>query len=142
MRTTQSLSHTKWECKYHLTWIPKFRKKDLYGELGKHLGEAIREMARRSGSEVLEGHLMSDHVHMLVSIPPKYAVSQVVGYIKGKTAIHIARELFGKKRNFTGEEFWARGYYVSTIGKDEEVIRKYIKEQEKEDQRIDQLTMF
>lgn len=142
MRSTQSLSHTKWECKYHLTWIPKFRKKDLYGELRKHLGEAIREMARRSGSEVLEGHLMSDHVHMLVSIPPKYAVSQVVGYIKGKTAIHIARELFGKKRNFTGEEFWARGYYVSTIGKDEEAIRKYIKEQEKEDRRIDQLTMF
>lgn len=142
MRSTQSLSHTKWECKYHLTWIPKFRKKDLYGELRKHLGEAIREMARRSGSEVLEGHLMSDHVHMLVSIPPKYAVSQVVGYIKGKTAIHIARELFGKKRNFTGEEFWARGYYVSTIGRDEEAIRKYIKEQAKEDQRIDQLTMF
>src|SRR5271169_2101417 len=142
MRSVQSLSHTKWECKYHLTWIPKFRKKDLYGELRKHLGEAIREMARRSGSEVLEGHLMSDHVHMLVSIPPKYAVSQVVGYIKGKTAIHVARELFGKKRNFTGEEFWARGYYVSTIGKDEEAIRKYIKEQEKEDQRIDQLAMF
>ena len=142
MRSTQSLSHTKWECKYHLTWIPKFRKKELYGELRKHLGEAIREMARRSGSEVLEGHLMSDHVHMLVSIPPKYAVSQVVGYIKGKTAIHIAREIFGKKRNFTGEEFWARGYYVSTIGRDEETVRKYIKEQEKEDQRIDQLTMF
>jgi putative transposase len=142
MRSTQSLSHTKWECKYHLTWIPKFRKKDLYGELRKHLGDAIREMARRSGSEVLEGHLMSDHVHMLVSIPPKYAVSQVVGYIKGKTAIHIARELFGKKRNFTGEEFWARGYHVSTIGRNEEAIRKYIKEQEKEDQRIDQLTMF
>ena len=142
MRSTQSLSHTKWECKYHLTWIPKFRKKDLYGELRKHLGEAIREMARRSGSEVLEGHLMSDHVHMLVSIPPKYAVSQVVGYIKGKTAIHIARELFGRKRNFTGEEFWARGYQVSTIGRNEEAIRKYIKEQEKEDQRIDQLTMF
>jgi len=142
MRSTQSLSHTKWECKYHLTWIPKFCKKDLYGELRKHLGEAIREMARRSGSEVLEGHLMSDHVHMLVSIPPKYAVSQVVGYIKGKTAIHIARELFGKKRNFTGEEFWARGYHVSTIGRNEEAIRKYIKEQEKEDQRIDQLTLF
>ena len=142
MRSTQSLSHTKWECKYHLTWIPKFRKKDLYGELRKHLGDAIREMARRSGSEVLEGHLMSDHVHMLVSIPPKYAVSQVVGYIKGKTAIHIARELFGKKRNFTGEEFWARGYHVSTIGRNEEAIRKYIKQQEKEDQRIDQLTLF
>jgi putative transposase len=142
MRSIQSLSHTKWECKYHLTWIPKFRKKDLYGELRKHLGDAIREMARRSGSEVLEGHLMSDHVHMLVSIPPKYAVSQVVGYIKGKTAIHIARELFGKKRNFTGEEFWARGYHVSTVGRNEEAIRKYIKEQEKEDQRIDQLTLF
>ena len=142
MRSTQSLSHTKWECKYHLTWIPKFRKKELYGELRKHVGEAIREMARRSGSEILEGHLMSDHVHMLISIPPKYAVSQIVGYIKGKTAIHIARELFGKKRNFTGEEFWARGYHVSTIGRDEEAIRKYIKDQEKEDQRIDQLTMF
>ena len=142
MRSTQSLSHTKWECKYHLTWTPKFRKKDLYGELRNHLGEAIREMSRRSGSEILEGHLKSDHVHMLISIPPKYAVSQVVGYIKGKTAIHIARELFGRKRNFTGEEFWARGYHVSTIGRDEEAIRKYIKEQEKEDQRIDQLTMF
>ena len=142
MRSIQSLSHTKWECKYHLTWIPKFRKKELYGELRKHVGEAIREMAKRSGSEILEGHLMSDHVHMLISIPPKYSVSQIVGYIKGKTAIHIARELFGKKRNFTGEEFWARGYHVSTIGRDEDVIRKYIKEQEKEDQRIDQLTMF
>jgi putative transposase len=142
MRNTQSLSHTKWECKYHLTWIPKFRKKELYGDLRKHLGEAIREMASRSGSEVLEGHLMSDHVHMLVTIPPKYAVSQVVGYIKGKTAIHIARELFGKKRNFTGEEFWARGYHVSTVGRNEEAIRKYIKEQEKEDRRIDQLVMF
>jgi len=142
MRNPQSLSHTKWECKYHLTWIPKFRKKELYGDLRKHIGEAIREMAHRSGSEVLEGHLMSDHVHMLVSIPPKYAVSQVVGYIKGKTAIHIARELFGRKRNFTGEEFWARGYHVSTIGRNEEAVRKYIKEQEKEDQRIDQLAMF
>ena len=138
MRSTQSLSHTKWECKYHLTWIPKFRKKELYGDFRKHIGEAIREMAYRSG----KGHLMSDHVHMLVSIPPKYAVSQVVGYIKGKTAIHIARELFGRKRNFTGEEFWARGYHVSTIGRNEEAIRKYIREQEKEDQRIDQLTMF
>jgi putative transposase len=133
MRSTQSLNYTKWECKYHLTWIPKFRKKDLYGELRKHLVEKIREMAGRRGSEVLEGDLMSDHVHMLVSISPKYAVSQVVGTIKGKTAIHIARELLGKKRNFTGEEFWARGYYGSTIGKDEEAILKYIKEQEKED---------
>jgi len=142
MKSTQSLSHTKWECKYHLTWIPKYRKKELFGELRKHLGEAIRELSRRSGCEILEGHLLADHVHILISIPPKYAVSQVVGYIKGKSAIHIARELFGRKRNFTGEEFWARGYHVSTVGRDEEAIRKYIKEQEKEDQRIDQLKLF
>ena len=99
MRSAQSLSHTKWECKYHLTWIPKFRKKDLYGELRKHLGEAIREMARRSGSEVLEGHLMSDHVHMLVSIPPKYAVSQVVGYIKGKPRFILRENYLGRRRS-------------------------------------------
>lgn len=141
MKTTQSLSHSKWECKYHITWIPKYRKKVLYGKLRKHLGEVLRELARQKESLVLEGNLLPDHVHMLVSIPPKYAVAQVIGYIKGKSAIYIARNHFNHK-NASDHKFWARGYHVSTVGRDEEVIRRYIKEQEKEDQRIDQLTIF
>ena len=142
MYDDQSLSHTKWECKYHLTWIPKYRKKELYGDLRKYLGEVFRDLARRRECEVLEGHLMGDHAHMLISIPPKYAVSQVVGFIKGKSAIHIARQYFGRKKNFTGQHFWARGYHVSTVGRDEEAIRNYIKAQEREDRRIDQLNLF
>jgi putative transposase len=106
------------------------------------LGEVFRELARRKECEILEGHLLPDHAHMLISIPPKYAVSQVVGFIKGKSAIHIAREFFGRKKNFTGEEFWARGYHVSTVGRNEEAIRRYIKEQEREDRRIDQLKLY
>ena len=142
MNNEQSLNHTKWECKYHLTWIPKYRKKALYGDLRKHLGEVFRELARRRECEILEGHLMEDHAHMLISIPPKYAVSQVVGFIKGKSAIHIAREFFGHKKNVTGHKFWARDFHVSTVGKDEEAIRKYIREQENEDRRIDQLGLW
>ena len=106
------------------------------------MGEVLRELARRKECEILEGHLMPDHAHMLISIPPKYAVSQVVGFIKGKSAIHIARDFFGRRKNFTGEEFWARGYHVSTVGRNEEAIRKYIKEQEREDRRIDQLKLY
>lgn len=142
MNNEQSLSHTKWECKYHLIWIPKYRKKALYGDLRKYLGEVLRDLAQRRECEILEGNLMSDHAHMLISIPPKYAVSQVVGFIKGKSAIHIARQYSGRKKNFTGQHFWARGYHVSTVGRDEEVIRKYIKEQEREDRRIDQMNLF
>ncbi len=142
MNDEQSLNHTKWECKYHLTWIPKYRKKALYGDLRKYLGEVFRELSRRRECEILEGHLMPDHAHMLISIPPKYAVSQVVGFIKGKSAIHIARQYSGHKKNFTGQHFWARGYHVSTIGRDEDAIRKYIKEQEREDRRLDQLNLF
>ena len=99
-------------------------------------------MAMQRERRIEEGHLMREHVHMLVSIPPKYSVSQVVGYMKGKSAIHIARTFMGKPRNFTGESFWARGYFVSTVGRDEKEIREYIKKQEQEDQRIDQLTLF
>ena len=138
----QSLSHTKWECKYHVIWIPKYRRKRLYGELRKELGQVLRELARQKESEIIEGHLLSDHVHMLISIPPKHSVAQVVGYIKGKSAIWIARTYGGRQRNFTGEHFWARGYYVSTVGRDEQVIRAYIQQQEKEDQRLEQLNMF
>ena len=133
------LSHTRWECKYHIIFIPKYRRKRLYGGLKRHLGPLFRELAERKESLIEEGHLCSDHVHMLISIPPKYAVAQVVGYIKGKSAIHIARNYSGKARNFVGEHFWARGYYVSTVGRDERVIRDYIVKQEQEDLRLDQL---
>jgi putative transposase len=142
MEDVQSLSHTQWECKFHVIWIPKNRRKVLYGQLRQHLGEVLRGLARRKESEVLEGHLMPDHVHMLLSVPPKYAVSQVVGFIKGKSAIHIARVFCGRRQNFTGQHFWARGYYVSTVGKDEAVVRKYIQNQQKEDDRLDQLNLF
>ena len=138
----QSLSHSKWECKYHIVWIPKYRRKKLFGELRKELGQVLRELARQKESEIIDGHLLPDHVHMLISIPPKYSVAQVVGYIKGKSAIWIARTYGGRQRNFTGEHFWARGYYVSTVGRDEQVIRAYIQQQEKEDQRLEQLNMF
>jgi putative transposase len=142
MDGTQSLSHTVWECKYHVVWIPKYRRKSLYEQLRKHLGQVLRELARQKESMIEEGHLMPDHVHMLISIPPKYGVSQVVGYIKGKSAIHIARTFLGRKKNFTGQHFWARGYFVSTVGRDEQMIREYIKKQETEDRRLDQLNMF
>jgi len=142
MNDIESLSHTKWECKYHIVYIPKYRKKALYGALRQQLGEVLKQLAMQRESRIEEGHLMRDHVHMLVSIPPKYSVSQVVGYMKGKSAIHIARTFMGKPRNFTGESFWARGYFVSTVGRDEKEIREYIQKQEQEDQRIDQLTLF
>ena len=116
MNNTQSLSHSKWECKYHVVWIPKCRRKMLYGQLRKNLGEVFHELARQKESQVLEGHLQPDHVHILLSIPPKYSVAQVVGYMKGKSAIHIARTYLGQKKNYLGMSFWARGYFVSTVG--------------------------
>ena len=142
MNDVCSLNHTVWECKYHIVWIPKYRKKVLYGQIRKHLGDVFRGLARQKESKVVEGHLMLDHVHMLISVPPKYAVAQVVGFIKGKSAIHIARTFMGRDRNFTGQHFWARGYFVSTIGKDEKAIKEYIKKQEEEDRRLDQLKIF
>jgi len=142
MNHTQSLSHSVWDCKYHIVWIPKYRRKVLYGRIRQHLGEVIRELARQRESQILEGHLCSDHVHVYISVPPKYAVAQVVGYIKGKSAIHIARTFAGRVRNFTGENFWARGYFVSTVGRDEEIIRNYIRHQEHEDRRLDQLKLL
>jgi putative transposase len=142
MDDIESLAHAKWECKYHVVWIPKYRRKTLYGELRKHLGPVLRELARQRECVVEEGHLNLDHVHMLLSIPPKYAVAQVLGFIKGKSAIHIARTYLGRRQNFTGQHFWARGYYVSTVGRDEATIREYIRKQEADDQRLDQLEIF
>ena len=142
MNDVENLSHTKWECKYHVVWIPKYRKKSLYGELRRYLGSTFRELAMQRESRVIEGHLLPDHVHVLISIPPKYAVAQVVGYLKGKSAIHIARTYMGRKKNFTGQHFWARGYFVSTVGADEETIREYIRRQEQQDRRLDQMSIF
>jgi putative transposase len=122
-------------------FIPKYRRKQVYGELRRHLGEVFRDLARQRESEIEEGHLMPDHVHMLIAIPPKYSVAQVVGFIKGKSAIHIARTYLGRRRNYRGQHFWARGYFVSTVGRDEATIRQYIRNQEVEDQRVDQLTL-
>ena len=138
----ESLSHSRWECKYHVVFIPKGRRKALFGQLRPYLGEVLRRLAAQKESRIEEGHLMPDHVHMMISIPPKYAVSQVVGYIKGKSAIHTARVYGERKRNFTGQHFWARGYVVSTVGRDEDAIREYIRRQEKEDARLEQLNLW
>ena len=141
MRQVNSLEHTRWECKYHIVFIPKYRKKVIFGKIRMELGEVFHSLARQRESSIEEGHLMPDHVHMMISIPPKYAVSQVVGFIKGKSAIHIARRYSGWQRNYVGQHFWARGYYVSTVGRDEQVIREYIRRQEKADRRIDQMQL-
>ena len=130
------------EVQSQVVFIPECRRKVLYGELRVHLGEVFRKLAGQKESQVEEGHLMPDHVHMLLSIPPKHSVSQVVGFIKGKSAIHLARVYGERKRNFVGQHFWARGYFVSTVGRDEAVIREYIRNQEKEDQRLDQLGLW
>ena len=142
MDENRSLNHTKWECKYHVVFIPKCRRKVLYKELRRHLGEVFRQLAKQKESQVEEGHLMPDHVHMMIAIPPKHAVSQVIGYIKGKSAIHLARVYGERKRNFVGQHFWARGFYVSTVGRDEQAVRKYIREQEEEDKRLDQMGLW
>ena len=140
MKEYQSLSHTRWDCKYHVVFIPKKRKKMIFGKLRKHIGAVLHDLANQKESVIVEGHLMLDHIHVCISIPPKYSVSHVVGFIKGKSAIAIARQL-GRRKNFTGENFLARGYFVSTVGLDEEMVRAYIRDQEKEDERYDQLKL-
>jgi putative transposase len=128
-----SLSHSKWDCKYHVVFIPKRRKKALYQELKKHVREILHELAKQKGCMIIEGHLMPDHVHMCMQIPPKYAVSSIIGFLKGKSAMAIAR-FHGRTRNFVGENFWARGYAVSTVGFELDTVRKYIREQEDSDE--------
>ena len=141
MQTYESLKHTTWECKYHVVFIPKYRRKTLFAQLRRELGTVFRSLAEQKECTVEEGHLMPDHVHMLLSVPPKYSVASVMGFIKGKSAIHIARVYAGRRGNFVGQHFWARGYWVSTVGKNEAAVRRYIQEQEKEDQRLEQLEM-
>ena len=138
----ETLSHTKWECKYHVVFIPKCRRRTLYGQLRQHLGKLFRRLAAQKESRIEEGHLLPDHVHMMIAIPPKHAVSQVIGFIKGKSAIHLARVYGEKKRNFVGQSFWARGFFVSTVGRDEALIREYIRNQEREDSRLEQLSLW
>ena len=133
MSNYESMSHSKWDCKYHVVFVPKGRKKELYGKTRKFLGPVFRELAQQRGSTILEGHMVQDHVHMLIKIPPKYAVAEVIGYMKGKSAIGVARQFGGRKKNFNGERLWARGYAASTVGFEESQIRKYIQNQEQLD---------
>jgi putative transposase len=142
MQTYESLKHTVWECKYHVVFILKCRRKVLYGQLRRGLGVVFRDLAEQKECKVEEGHLMPDHVHMLLSVPPKYSVASVMGFIKGKSAIHLARVYAGRRRNYVGQHFWARGYWVSTVGKNEAAVRRYIQDQEKEDRRLEQLEMM
>lgn len=129
MHEWQSLSHVRWECKYHVVIVPKYRQKVLYGKIRKGVGEILREISKQKGVEILEGHMMPDHIHMCLSVPPKYSIANTVGFLKGKSAIRIHRELLKNKR-VSGLHFWSRGYCVSTVGLDEETIRKYIREQD------------
>ena len=133
----QSLSHTKWDCKYHVVFVPKGRRKVLFGKIRRALGPVFHALARQKECEIIEGHVMPDHIHMLIAIPPKHAVSSVIGFLKGKSAIAIVRRFCGKERNFAGEHFWARGYAVSTVGFEEQHIRKYIREQEGADRQTE-----
>lgn len=126
----ESLAHSQWCCKYHVVFIPKCRKKDLYGKIRIFLKSQFHELARQKDCRILSGNMVQDHVHMLIEIPPKHSVASIIGYLKGKSAIAIARQFRGRKRNFNGESFWARGYHVSTVGFEKEAIERYIKKQE------------
>jgi putative transposase len=132
-----SLAHSKWDCKYHIVFIPKYRKKKLFCQVRRYLGDVFHELARQKNSKIVEGHMMPDHVHMCVSIPRKHSVAQVIGYIKGKSAIAVARQFGGKKRNFNGERLWARGYAVSTVGFELDQVKEYIRNQSSRDKDDD-----
>jgi len=142
MPDIEPLHHTTWDCKYHVVFIPKSRRKALYHELRRHLGEVFRALATQKECRIEEGPLRADHVPRLLSMPPKYSVAQVVGFITGKAAIHSARTFMGRRKNSTGHHCWARGYSVSTVGRDEAVIREYIRTHEAEDRRLDQMDLW
>ena len=141
MREWQSQSHVRWYCRYHLVFVPKYRKRAIFGQLRKDIGKILRGLCEQQGVELVEGHAMPDHVHLCLSIPPKYSVANTAGFLKGKSAIRIHREYLGRARNFTGFHFWARGYCVSTIGLDEEAVRANIRDQEAEERRQEQLSL-
>ncbi len=137
METYSTLAHSRYDCKYHIVFVPKFRKKSLFEKIRKYLKGVFQELARQRGSEIISGHMAEDHVHMCISIPPKYAVSEVIGYLKGKSAIAVARQYGNKKKNFNGESFWARGYAVSTVGFELDKVKEYIAHHEKLDTEND-----
>src|SRR6188508_704784 len=141
MEDYRSLSHTKWQCKYHIIFIPKYRRRKLFGVVRRELGKVFHRLAEQKECRIEEGHILPDHVHMLIHIPPKLAVASVVGYLKGKSAIHVARHCLKRERNYAGQHLWARGYFVDTVGRDTEKIRRYIRDQEVEDQRLEQLEL-
>ena len=138
---TDSLAHTKWMCKYHIMFTPKYRRKIIYNQIRKDIGEIMHELCKYKGVEIIEGHMMPDHVHMLLSIPPKYSVSSVMGYLKGKSALMIFERHANLKYKYGNRHFWCEGYYVSTVGLNEETIKKYIAEQEQRDQAVDRLSV-
>ena len=141
MREWQSQSHVKWYCRYHVVFVPKYRRRTIYASLRRNIGKLLRELCQQHDVELVEGHAMPDHVHLCLSIPPKFSVANTVGFLKGKSAIRIHREYLGRKRQFTGFHFWARGYCVSTIGLEESVVREYIRNQEAEEQRQESLRL-
>ena len=138
---TDSLAHTKWMCKYHIVFTPKYRRKVIYNQIRKDIGEIMQELCKYKGVEIIEGHMMPDHVHMLLSIPPKYSVSSVMGYLKGKSALMIFERHANLKYKYGNRHFWCEGYYVSAVGLNEETIKKYIAEQEQRDQAVDRLSV-
>ena len=142
MREWQNQSHAKWYCRYHIVIIPKFRKRAIFGALRRDIGTIVRQLCEQNKVEFVEGHAMPDHIHILIGIPPKYSVSNTVGFIKGKSAIRIHREYLGRGRNFAGFHFWAKGYCVSTVGIDEKTVREYIRHQEKREKREEQLSLL
>ena len=139
MKDWQSQAHVRWECKYHIVIIPKYRKKNLYGRLRKQVGEILRDLCRQKGVDLLEGNAAFDHIHMLLNVPPRYSIAMVIGFLKGKSAVRIHRQLKETRGSLFGRSFWARGYCVSTVGLDEYQIRKYIQEQDKHQQKEDGL---
>ena len=141
MREWQSQSHVRWYCRYHIVFVPKYRRRSVYGSLRRNIGEIFRELCRQHSVELVEGHAMPDHIHLCLSVPPKYSVANTVGFLKGKSAIRIHREYLGRRKQFTGFHFWARGYCVSTIGLDEQMIREYIRHQEGEEKRQESLRL-
>ena len=139
MREWQSQSHVRWYCRYHVVWVPKYRRRAIFGQLRRGVGTILRELCRQHKVELVEGHALPDHVHLLLSIAPKYSVANTVGFLKGKSAIRIHREHLGRQRNFTGYHFWARDYCVSTVGLDEQAIQMYIRHQEAEEKKQEKL---
>ena len=138
---TDSLAHTKWMCKYHIVFAPKYRRKVIYNQIRKDIGEILKALCKYKGVEIIEGHMMPDHIHMLLSIPPKYSVSSVMGYLKGKSALMIFEKHANLKYRYGNRHFWCQGYYVSAVGLNEATIRKYIEEQDQRDQAIDRLSV-